>query len=292
MDIHVLCYGLGNQLSQYAFYLNRQGMKQRAHAFYAFKQHNGYELHRIFGLKQGLPWYLQFIRIAFRLGISRRFYSERTANFVLSLLRIKIVVEPGTYGFDPDLMKPWSGIRILWGGWHDPRYYHPSEHLVREAYALPVLDGKNQALLQQIDGNYSVSVHVRRGDYLKGKNQELFGNLATLDYYRNAIDWTESNCGGRVPTFFVFSDDLAWCKKHLGLKNAVFVDVNSGKDSWKDLVLMARCSVNIIANSTFSWWAAWLNSRPDKAVICPTKFVNSDTAGQTIYPSTWHHIEG
>lgn len=294
MDIHVLCYGLGNQFSQYAFFLNRRRLNQRAHAFYAFKQHNGYELDRIFGIKEGLPWYLTFIRIGFRLGISRRFYSRRTADFVLSLFRIKIVTETGDYRFDPSLLKPWFGIRILFGGWHDSRYFHPSEEAVRNAYEFPHLDEENRKVIRLIEESQSVSIHVRRGDYLNGKNNELFGNIATANYYKNAINWVVNSVTPQAitPKFFIFSDDIAWCKEHFNVGDVVFVNVNSGKDSWKDMVLMSKCRINIIANSTFSWWAGWLNRHPDKVVLCPTKFINTDAAGQTIYPPTWHHIEG
>lgn len=293
MDIHIICYGLGNQLSQYAFFLNRRALNQRAHAFYAFKQHNGYELDRIFGLSEGLPWYLQFVRVIFRLGISRRFYSGETADFVLSLFRIKIVTE-SSYRFDPSLLKPWSGIRILFGGWHDPRYFHPSEETVKAAYRFPELDETNQAIARNIDTCHSVSMHIRRSDYLKGKNSELFGGIATVAYYRNAINWVREHGTpeGVTPRFYVFSDDIEWCKQSLDLSDAVFVNVNSGTRAWQDMALMSRCKINIIANSTFSWWAAWLNPDPNKVVLCPTKFTNADTEEQTIYPPDWLHIEG
>lgn len=294
MDIHILCYGLGNQLSQYAFFLNRRTLNQRAHAFYAFKQHNGYELNRLFGLKEDLPWYLQFIRVVFRLGISRRFYSARTADFALSLLRIKIITESSDYRFDPSLLKPWFGIRIFFGGWHDSRYFSAAEKVVRNAYDFPKLDSTNEQMLLQIQQTSSVSIHVRRGDYLKGKNAELFGSIATQTYYQNAILWVRQRMfsEGNTPKFFVFSDDIDWCKNTLGLSDATFVNINSGRDSWKDMVLMSHCRMNIIANSTFSWWAAWLNKTTEKAVLCPTKFIRNDTEGQTIYPSTWIQIEG
>lgn len=267
---------------------------QRAYAFYAFKQHNGYELDRIFGLKEGLPWYLQFVRVVFRLGISRRFYSKRTADFVLSLFRIKVIDEAYNYEFDPSLLKPWFGIRILYGGWHDSRYFHPSEAAVRTAFSFPPLDDVNDAILQQIDAVYGVSIHVRRGDYLKGINSNLFGGIATLEYYRNAIGWAITYCKHRSLEikFYVFSDDIDWCKQNLGLRDAVYVSGNSKTDSWKDILLMSHCRANIIANSTFSWWAAWLNQQPNKVVICPTKFINTDSPNQTIYPAAWHQIEG
>jgi hypothetical protein len=294
MDIHILCHGLGNQLSQYAFVLARRSLNQRALAYYAFKEHNGYELDRLFGLKEGLPWYLGFVPLVFRLGTSRRFYSERTANFILSLIRIRVVVEPNNYQFDPELMKPWFGIRILFGGWHDWRYSQSAEPIVREAFRFPELGPDNEKILHDIDNSYSVSIHVRRGDYLKLQNRVLFGGIATADYYRNAIAWVSAHAAraGKAPKFFIFSNDIAWCEENLGLPDACFVNVNCGNDSWKDMALMTRCKANIIANSTFSWWAAWLNSHPDKVVLCPTKFSNPDTARQTVYPASWRHIEG
>ncbi|QHE95149.1 alpha-1,2-fucosyltransferase [Pandoraea fibrosis] len=293
MDIHILCHGLGNQLSQYAFTLARRSLNQRAHAYYAFKEHNGYELDRLFGLKEGLPWYLRFVPLVCRLGTSRRFYSERTANFILSLFRIKVVVEPNNYRFDPELTKPWFGLRILYGGWHDWRYFQAAEPFVREAFRFPELGPVNQKILDDIDNSHSVSIHVRRGDYLKVQNRALFGDIATAGYYRNAIKTVGEHAAraGKTPKFFIFSDDIAWCQENLGLPDAYFVNANRGSDSWKDMALMARCKVNIIANSTFSWWAAWLNGHPDKLVLCPTKFSNPDIARQTIYPATWLHIE-
>ncbi len=294
MDIHILCHGLGNQLSQYAFFLNKRVLGQRAHAFYAFPEHNGYELDRSFGIREGLPWYLRFVPLAFRLGMSRRLYSARTADLLLSLLRIRIVVESRDYRFEPELLKPWFGIRILFGGWHDPQYFEGAEQRVRDAYALPMLEGKNLLVIDDIDSSHSVSIHVRRGDYLKGINREMFGDIATTRYYRNAVARVIADAArtDRAPRFFVFSDDISWCQENLEIPNAFFVSLNSGRDSWKDLVLMARCRTNIIANSTFSWWAAWLNRHPDKEVLCPTRFVNTEAPGHNIYPSPWHRIEG
>lgn len=293
MDIHIICHGLGNQLSQYAFFLNRRALNQSAYAYYAFVEHNGYELDRIFGLKVGLPWYLRFAPFAFRLSRSKR-YGARFASSLLSTCRIRIVAEPETYAFDPKLLKPWFGVRILFGGWHDPRYFKDTEQLVRSTYTFPGLEVVNAEIIHDIDASDSVSLHVRRGDYLKGKNADMFGNIATLDYYRNAIARVVSDGeqAGKVPRFFVFSDDINWCRDNLDIPNAVFVSGNSGRDSWRDMALMARCRTNIIANSTFSWWAAWLNQHPTKQVLCPVRFTNTEVPGKSIYPSQWLRISG
>jgi hypothetical protein len=88
------------------------------------------------------------------------------------------------------------------------------------------------------------------------------------------------------PHFFVFSNDLVWVKENIFIKNVTYVDCNAGKNSWKDMYLMSLCQHNIIANSTFSWWGAWLNKNKNKIVISPKRFLNSDTTTD-VYPDAW-----
>lgn len=294
MDILLLFNGLGNQLSQYAFFLNKRRLGQRVSAYYAFGGHNGYELDRLFDIRQELDWPMRCARLLFRVGNSRRLWSKPLADAVLGLFRIRIVFESPDYRFDPVLLKPWFGLRFVVGGWHDSRYFDGAEPLVRDAFRFPELDERNQAVLRRIGAAHSVSIHIRRGDYLNGENRRLFGDIATIAYYRNAITEAigQAHAAGATPSFFVFSDDMAWCRMALQLPDAEFVNMNSGQDSWKDLVLMSHCRINILANSTFSWWAAWLNQHPDKCVFCPTRFISSDQPGQGIYPSTWRQVAG
>lgn len=292
MDIHLIFNGLGNQLSQYAFFLNRRRMGQRAGMFYAFGGHNGYELERLFDLPKQPRWAMRAARLLFRIGTSRRLWTQQLADRVLSLFRVRIVFESPDYRFDPSLLKPWFGLRFLVGGWHDARYFEGAETLVRQNLRFPALDARNEEVAARIESSHSVSIHIRRGDYMSAENRRLFGDIATLPYYRKAIAEATSDARtvGHEPSFFVFSDDIDWCREALSLPNAEFVNINSGADSWKDLVLMSRCRVNILANSTFSWWAAWLNQHPQRIVFCPTRFISTDVPGQTIYPAAWRQI--
>lgn len=138
----------------------------------------------------------------------------------------------------------------------------------------------NSALLNEITNVNSVSVHIRRGDYLNGSNSNVFWHPSE-DWYRRAIARIEEQV--HDPHFFFFSDDIEWVREQLAdIKNATFVDVNHGKDAYNDLRLMSCCKRNIIANSTFSWWAAWLNTNPDKLVIAPAKYY-LDEASNTHY---------
>ena len=89
--------------------------------------------------------------------------------------------------------------------------------------------------------------------------------------------------------FFVLSNDIPWCREHLKLKNAVYVDHNSGLSSYRDMHLMSLCKHNIIANSTFSWWGAWLNDNPHKIVLTPPRFLNTG-AEEDIIPEGWIRI--
>ena len=94
-----------------------------------------------------------------------------------------------------------------------------------------------------------------------------------MDYYKRAI--TVINKKVNNPHFYIFSDDPGYVAKNLRIENATYVDFNRGSNSWQDMYLMSQCKHNIIANSTFSWWGAWLNKYPSKIVIAPTKwFVN------------------
>lgn len=128
-----------------------------------------------------------------------------------------------------------------------------------------------------IASNNAVSLHVRRTDYLKHRN--VF-NLLTPDYYKKAIDVI-----GPYEKLLVFSDDIEWCKQNLHFKNMVFVE---GNDSVTDLWLMSLCRDNIIANSSFSWWGAWLNDNTDKKVIAPNDWFLNRSA--MIVPENWIKI--
>ena len=126
----------------------------------------------------------------------------------------------------------------------------------------------------------SVSIHVRRGDYLKHKNLQTHG-LCSLDYYKKAIDYLldqKSNLN-----FFVFSDDLEWCKNNFDFVQNIFYCEGSPIE---DFILMSSCKYNIIANSSFSWWSAFLNQNQNKIIIYPNNwFVNNDLKIYT--PEDW-----
>lgn len=126
----------------------------------------------------------------------------------------------------------------------------------------------NIKMAEEIENRRSVSVHIRRGDYLRPENEALFGNICTDAYYEAAIKKIKEK--EKKAHFYIFSDDTDYVmKKFTGLEYTV-IDINHGKDSFYDMWLMSKCKHNICANSTFSFWGARLNSNKNKLMIRPT----------------------
>lgn len=141
-------------------------------------------------------------------------------------------------------------------------------------------------LAEKIKNDNSVSIHVRRTDYLENDANDWFGGICTEEYYRRAIDFIKNN-NSDVNLIF-FSDDIKWVKDNYVYENATYIDAEMFEtyQDWYDMYLMSLCKHNIIANSTFSWWGAWLNQNPDKIVIAPQKWSNMD-AFKDICPEEW-----
>lgn len=154
------------------------------------------------------------------------------------------------------------------------KYYGDILYDLREKIQFPLsTDPENHRLAEEMSECESVSVHVRRGDYLDKENREMFGNICTEAYYEGALEFMRERC--EKPHFYIFSDDLDYVKENFTGEEYTIVDVNHGKDSYFDMWLMSRCKHNICANSTFSFWGARLNSYEDKIMVRPTIHKNS-----------------
>ena len=131
----------------------------------------------------------------------------------------------------------------------------------------------------------SVSIHVRRGDYLDEINKEMFGNICTEAYYGQAVEMLKKE----IPKahFYVFSDDISYVKERYQGEEFTVVDINHGRDSFYDIWLMSRCKHNICANSTFSFWGARLNGNPDKIMVRPAIHKNSQTFVKAEMEGLW-----
>jgi len=153
------------------------------------------------------------------------------------------------------------------GFWQDTRYFNEIEQILKKEFTPKKrFDEVNQKILKQIQESESVSIHVRRGDLITNNTNSQF---VGLHYYINSINKFKKLL--RNPFFFVFSDDITWCKANLALliDKIKFIDHNNESNSYIDLILMSNCKHNIVANSTFSLWGAWLNKKKNKIVIKP-----------------------
>lgn len=176
------------------------------------------------------------------------------------------------YAYHPELFKL-DGV-YLDGYWQTERYFINIEETIRMLYTFPEIeDEENSAMAERIQGCDSVSLHIRRGDYLSAKNAPMHGDICTRAYYDRAIGHIREHVGS--PQFFIFTDDAQWARAEYGDKKAfTVVDINHGSQSFRDMQLMSLCRHHIVANSSFSWWGAWLDQRRDKIVVAPPKWFN------------------
>lgn len=284
--------GLGNQLYQFAFmlYLQKLGFQATPDfsefTYYSF--HQGLELNKVIHTKyeqeichvekSRKQWYRIF---SDKLGFWLRFKHLMFVNKYFDHL----VQE------DPSLFYKYEDIShlkrlILKGHWQQLGYVEAvKEELLSHVNLDLLTNSREQEIVEQMRNTDSVSIHVRRGDYLKESQYQV---IKGFGFYEKAIAEIKKYCPNA--TFYVFSDDIAWVKSQMKEKNVVYVDWNTGANSFKDMLLMSLCKHNIIANSTFSWWGAFLNINPDKKVICPSYWmVGEKTEGRV--PQDWIQIE-
>lgn len=219
-------------------------------------------------------------------------------NFPLSILSyplIKLKKHPNYYlekefTYNSEVLKIKNSI-YLDGYFQSQKYFIEAEGQIRKDLQFKdKLSENEQQYFEKIVKNSAVSLHIRRGDYITNLNANNLMQNLVLDYYKNAISFIESKV--KNPVFFIFSDDLDWVKSNLSINTEhYFVSGNSGKDSFRDMRLMSLCKHNIIANSSFSWWGAWLNNNPEKIVIAPqTWFKNNQLNDKDLIPEKWIKI--
>ena len=262
--------GLGNQLFQYAFFCalrqKFRNVKTDLSEFRSYRLHNGYELDRIFGLQ--LPIASPFERKLFdqqdRTWIQRklrRLYGTKNAYHE----------EKVPFGYDGSVFED-PRHRYYWGYWQHIDYIKPVADQLRADFRFPAFtDQRNAAVAETLTAENAISVHVRRGDYL---GDPVLGGICDDAYYNRALAYAQRHLLN--PLFVFFSNDIAWCRETFQMENALFVDWNTGTESFRDMQLMSVCKHHIIANSSFSWWGAWLNSSPSKQVISPSNWITNN----------------
>lgn len=194
------------------------------------------------------------------------------------------------FHFDPAIL----GLpdnSCLDGYWQSEKYFGDLASVIRSDFTVRVdLNGRNREVASVIDGCNAISIHIRRGDYVTNIKTAAKYVTCTNDYYTMAMDLIMARV--KRPHFFVFSDDPAWVREHFTIPHTMTLVTHNGPDqAHEDLRLMSLCRHHIIANSSFSWWGAWLNPLPDKVVIAPLRWFN-DPAIDTrdLIPASWLRI--
>jgi hypothetical protein len=270
--------GLGNQMFQYAFYLALKkkyaNVKLDIGDFGYYKLHN-YQLEKVFDLKE--------IKHSFN-------FNSLWMRIIRKGIKIDVIKEDPLY--HPEVLEL-SGWVYYSGYWISEEYFKEVENEVREAFKFKgKLVDKNKDVAERIYNCNSVSIHIRRGDYLETNiNRKIYGDICTLNYYEKAVEMINQKVEN--PSFFIFSNDIDWCKENLKVINAEYIDWNTGEDSYRDMQLMSLCKSNILANSTFSWWGGWLNENKEKNVVVPSRFFNDILPSNmdTLVPKDWIKID-
>ena len=284
--------GLGNQIFYYAFYKKLKNLGYEVYVDISemelYNLHNGYELEQVFRLdilKIPQEQKIKELTLIERKFLNRIYIKLKKIIYILSK---RVYIEKwGEISF-PKHNKKNKNIYCL-GAFQSEKYFYDIRDIIRQELEFPIIkDELNKKIEKEIRNSNSVSIHIRRGDYLNDKG---LGGLAPLKYYQNAIEYIKSKINN--PCFFIFSNDIEWCKQNLDLENCYYIDWNKGKESYRDMQLMSLCKHNIIPNSSFSWWGAWLNNNPDKIVIAPEKWFNDCVKMDysNVVPETWIKIK-
>ncbi len=174
------------------------------------------------------------------------------------------------------------------GFWNTEKYFKDIANVVRSEFTLrnKLSDSSGEILSDIERHDESVSIHVRRGDYVTDPKTNAWHGVCSVEYYDKAI---QKIAGQSVdPRFFIFSDDPVWTKEHITTPFPTTYTSSNTERSEEDMYLMSRCKHNIIANSSFSWWGGWLNNNPGKIVISPKNWFKTPKMDvRDLVPDTW-----
>jgi hypothetical protein len=283
--------GLANRMFQYAFGLSlkRQGLKvlyDKCH--YRKKVDQTWEFVELndafpnIDIEYIKPW-LFFLTFPGHI---------KGGSLFIKLFRFlgveSVFVEP-SLEYIPNIKKRIRCRTLFYGHWQSERYFDKCMDAVRKQFVfLPFSEEKNIICSKKMSKEESVAIHVRKGDdYSRWISTH---GICERDYYLRAVSYIKKNVNN--PVFYIFTDNPQWVKDNLTDIDYNLVDWNpvKGKFNFRDMQLMASAKHNIIANSTYSWWGAWLNNNPNKIVIAPERWVNGSEPSlvdNSIIPDRW-----
>jgi len=278
--------GLGNQLFQYAFgrlialkrgedlKLDKDILGQRGDTYRAYGLDN-------FNIKAEIASREEVLKVKYPLGLVSKAWRFFKAKFLRNF----------HIGFEARMLK--TKALYLDGFFQSCKYLEPiRRELLEEVSLKEDISLKYSDLLSDLNFSNSVALHIRRGDYVNNPATKKAHFICDLSYYQKAISLIKEklNEESLIPKFFVFSDDINWAKENLKTENCLFISRPEFLDS-EELILMSKAKNNIISNSSFSFWSAWLNNNPEKIVIAPALWNRKyKRAYKDLIPEDWLRV--
>jgi len=290
MVIVRLIGGLGNQLFQYA--LGRALAASRSTTLklditdYETYKVRAYALSH-FNVIESFATRDEILRL--RGGGWMAQHPSRRLHRLIPFRKDSYVLEKG-FAFDPEVLRSPDDV-YLEGYWQSEKYFRSIEGLLRREFVIRhSLSSRDQEMAVRIARCNAVSLHVRRGDYVSNPGSSRVHGLCGADYHQAAVRRIAEVVP--QPHLFVFSDDPQWAAGNLHLGHPMtIVTGNDSRRDYEDLHLMSLCRHHIVANSSFSWWGAWLDTNPDKIVIAPERwFAREQHDTRDLFPPTWQVI--
>lgn len=273
--------GLGNQMFQYAFG-RKLSIKKKENLILDLSSYDNYNL-----FKFGLNCYdlkCDFInRKLFYNDKYIRKICKQLASFGLNRF-FNYYIEKELFKFDKNAIL--TNANYYLGSWQSFKYFEDiTEVIINDFKIDKVLNQKYLELTDQMSLSESISLHIRRGDYFSDKRSQKDHGVLGLDYFERALNFVISHMVN--PRVYVFSDDMNWVKNHFKTKYSVHYISDSFSEPEISINLMSKCKHNIIANSSFSWWGAWLNQNPDKIIIAPKIWMRNNHTSPDLVPGEW-----
>lgn len=291
MIISKILGGLGNQMFQYAV---GRSLSERLGVEFKLDTHS-FEVHEFRGY--GLCNFKIKEVFATKEEVKEITRKDSDVSLFSKLFKKKnkygpfLIQEKPLFVFNKRFLSLTDNV-LLNGYWQNEKYFENIRDTLIEDFVLkePMSD-KSIELKKEIASSQSVSLHIRRGDYAHNEKVNRQYGLCSLEYYKRAVDYLEKEVGGDLK-FFIFSDEPQWAKENLEINYPLVVVDHNGRDKdFEDMMLMSACKHQIIANSTFSWWGAWLNENKEKIVVTPEKwFLAKKYDTSELIPKNWIRI--
>jgi len=278
-----LAGGLGNQMFQYA--IGRHlALRNKTQLLLDISQLNNKDPNITFRTYE-----LNIFNISAKIIPKEKIILPKIIKEILfRLLKRRYIKQKGN-SFNKEVLANYNKNICLEGYWQCENYFKDIEDIIKQDFKIKIEPSEqNKVMLKKIKSTNSICIHIRRGDYVADPKTKAHHGVCSLGYYYNSIKEIKKKV--KSPVFYVFSDDINWARENIKIKDkTIFVNINSTDKAYEDLRLMSNCKHFIIANSSFSWWGAWLSNNPNKIVCAPYKWFNQAEEGD-IVPRDWRRI--